>query len=361
MKDYYAILGVSRDASQDEIKRAYRKLALKYHPDKNPGDKEAEERFKEINEAYSVLSDPEKRAQYDRFGTTYPGAGREYQDIPFNDLFNLFEEMFGVSFGGRGAARTRPARGEDLEVSVPVDLKTVYQGGEVEVRYERLVMCEACRGEGGERRTCPSCRGSGRVEAYRQSLFGTMVTQTPCPQCKGRGFILVEACDACQGRGRTRKEERISVNLPAGMDEGHLLRVAGMGNHGPGGAGDLFVRVQVQPHPELERDGQNLVYCLRLGLAQAALGAKVEVPTLEGPVPLEVPPGTGHGEVFELEGYGLPHPNGAQKGSLLVVTELVVPKKLSAKARDLLRAYAEEVGEAVHTEGFWDKVKKVFK
>lgn len=242
-----------------------------------------------------------------------------------------------------------------------VELQDLLHGAEKEVRYTRLVPCEACGGEGGRRTPCPTCRGQGVVESYRQSFFGTVVTRTACPHCKGRGYLLAETCPACRGRGRVPREERVRVQVPPGMDEGHLLRVPGYGNLGPGGPGDLYLRIRVRPHPHLERQGPDLVYRLRLGLAQAALGARVEVPGLEGPIPLDIPPGTGHGEVFALEGGGLPLPGGRGRGALRVVVELAVPKKLSPKAQKLLRAYAEEVGEEVAPEGFWERLKGFFR
>ncbi|AEV17025.1 Chaperone protein dnaJ 1 [Thermus sp. CCB_US3_UF1] len=348
MKDYYAILGVSREATQEEIKRAYRKLALQYHPDRNPGDKAAEERFKEINEAYAVLSDPEKRAQYDRGLLGSPEFRTE-------DLFDLFAQVFGFR-----SPRTAP-RGEDLEVAVEVELQDLLRGKEAEVAYARLVPCEACGGQGGKRVACPTCGGRGVVESYRQGLFGAFVSRSACPHCRGQGHLLAEACPACGGRGRVSREERLTVRIPPGMDENHLLRVPGYGNLGPGGPGNLYVRLRVQPHPQLERQGADLVYRLRVGLAQAALGTRVEVPGLEGPLPLDLPPGTGHGEVFELPGEGLPLPGGRGRGALRVVVELEVPKRLSPKARELLRAYAAEVGEEVAPEGLWEKLKGFFR
>jgi len=351
MNDYYAILGVDRKASTEEIKRAYRKLALRYHPDKNPGNKEAEEKFKQINEAYAVLSDPERRANYDRYGTVEPGGD-------FGDIFDLFEQVFG--FRTPGVAGRTP-RGEDLEVEVEVGLQDVLHGAEKEINYDRLVPCEACRGQGGRRQPCRWCGGRGRLEQVQHTFFGNVVTQVPCSACRGQGYTLSETCTACKGQGRARRKERIQVSLPAGIDENQLLRVSGMGNLGLGGPGDLFVRPRIQPHPYLKREGANLIYRLRLGLAQAALGTRVGIPGLEGELELNVPPGTHDGEVFELEGEGLPHPGGRGRGKLQVIVQIAVPTQLSPKARELLRQYAQEVGEEVMPEGFWDKVKRVFR
>ena len=354
MKDYYAILGVPKDATQEEIKRAYRELAKKYHPDKNRGDPKAEERFKEINEAYAVLSDPKKRAEYDRRG--YVEGAEAYQNFFPQDLFDLFEELFGVRLG----ARARP-KGGDIKLEVEADLETIAKGGEVRVRYRRRVPCPTCGGSGGRSQVCPTCRGSGRVETYHRTIFGTLVQESVCPHCKGTGRILVQTCPTCGGRGVVEADETITVEIPPGIDEESYLRIPGMGHVGPGGAGDLYLKVKAKPHPYLRREGKNLVYTLKLGLAQAALGARFEIPTLEGKVPLEVPPGTGHGEVFELEGAGLPDPKGGRRGSLLVVTELVVPKKLPPKAKKALLEYAEAMGEEAGLEGLWDKMKKVFR
>ncbi|MGQ9510824.1 MAG: DnaJ C-terminal domain-containing protein [Thermaceae bacterium] len=345
MKDYYAILGVSKDATQEEIKRAYRRLALEYHPDKHPGNKEVEERFKEINEAYAVLSDPEKRAAYDR--------GQAVQEFSWDDLFDLFHQVFGTRPG-------RAPRGEDLEAEVELELVDLLRGKEVEVSYTRLVPCPDCGGEGGKSMVCPSCGGRGVVETYRQGFWGTFVSRSTCPHCRGRGYVLKEVCGTCGGRGRIPRKETLKVQIPPGMDERSLLRVPGMGHLAPGGPGDLYLRIRVRPHPVLEREGPHLIYRLKLGLAQAALGTRVEIPGLEGPIPLEIPPGTGSGEVFQLEGAGLPLPKGG-RGHLRVITELEVPKKLSPKAKALLRAYAEEVGEEALPEGFWERLRRGFK
>lgn len=354
MNDYYATLGVDRTASAEEIKKAYRKLALRYHPDKNPGNKEAEEKFKQINEAYAVLSDPEKRAHYDRYGTAAPGG----QGGNFSDIFDLFEQVFGFRTPG-GAGRM--PRGEDLEVELELELLEVLYGAQKEIEYDRLVTCETCHGQGGKHQTCRSCGGRGTLEQIQRTFFGNMVTQVPCTACRGRGYTLSETCPTCKAQGRVRRKEKIQINMPAGIDENQLLRVSGMGNLGPGGPGDLFVRPRIHPHPHLKREGSNLIYELRLGLAQAALGAKVQIPGLEGDLEFSLPPGTHDGEIFELEGQGLPYPGSRGRGKLRVITRIAVPQHLSKKARELLRQYAQEVGEEVAPEGFWDKVKRVFK
>ncbi|PZA08700.1 MULTISPECIES: molecular chaperone DnaJ [unclassified Meiothermus] len=358
MKDYYAILGVSKDASSEEIKRAYRKLALQYHPDRNPGDKAAEERFKEINEAYAVLSDPEKRANYDRYGHEAPQVGG-FPGGGFGDIFDLFEQVFG--FRSPAGARSPAPRGEDLEVELELTLEEAFSGKEAEITYRRLVPCETCSGSGGKREVCPACRGRGVQEQLQQSFFGTMRTQVSCAACRGRGYRISEACPSCRGQGRRERQEKISLEVPAGIDENQMLRVSGMGNVHAGGPGDLFVRLRLRPHPHLEREGANLLYRLRLGLAQAALGTRVEIPGVDGPIPLDIPPGTGHGEVFAMEGKGMPYPGRRGRGELRVITEIAVPQHLSKRARQLLEEYAQEVGEEVHPEGFWDRIKRVFK
>ena len=358
MNDYYATLGVDKDASADEIKKAYRKLALQYHPDRNPGDKAAEEQFKAINEAYAALSDPEKRANYDRFGTVNPGGfpGGGTGDI--GDIFDLFNQVFGGRSAGGGG---RAPRGEDLETAIEMELGDVLHGVEKEIEFDRMVMCDTCNGQGGKREPCKACQGRGVQEQMQRTIFGNMMAQVPCTSCSGRGYKLLETCQTCKGQGRLRRKEKVSIKMPAGIDDNQMLRVSGKGNMGPGGAGDLFVRPHIKPHPQLHREGPNLIYELKLGLAQAALGNKTEVPGLEAPIEFNVPPATRDGEVFELEGKGLPYPGSSRRGKLQVVTQIDVPTNLSAKAKDLLRQYAAEVGEEVAPDGFWDKVKRVFK
>jgi molecular chaperone DnaJ len=347
MKDYYATLGVERTASADELKK------VQYHPDKNPNNKEAEERFKEINEAYSVLSDPDKRDHYDRYGTASPNGG--FGGGP--DLSDLLGDLFGSFFGGGRSGRA--PRGEDLEASVDLELSDLLNNTEQELEYARLASCEPCGGQGGKRETCTSCRGRGHQEQTQRTFLGNMVTQVPCTTCSGRGYRLVETCASCKGQGRLRREEKITVTMPAGIDENQMLRISGMGNMGPGGPGDLYVRPHIKPHPHLSREGPHLIYQLELGLAQAALGSHVQIPTLEGDVALDIPPATHDGDVFELQGKGLPYSR--SRGKLRVVSRIKVPEKLSKKARELLLDYAKETGEPVGSEGVWDKVKKVFK
>lgn len=357
MKEYYAILEVEETVSADEIKRSYRKLAMQYHPDKNPGDRSAEEKFKQINEAYATLSDPDKRANYDRFGTANPGGLGGSGN--FGDIFDLFEQVFGFRSPGGGGGRM--PRGEDLEAAIEMEMVEVLHGVEKELEFDRLVPCESCNGQGGKRQPCKSCNGRGSIEQMQRTFFGNMMAQVPCVACRGRGYTLSETCESCKGNGRTKRKEKFKVQIPAGIDENQLLRISGMGNLGPGGPGDLFVRPHIQPHPQLHREGPNLIYELKLGLAQAALGVKTEIPGLEGNHELNVPPGTHDGEVFEMDGKGLPYAGGRGRGKLQVIAQIKVPNNLSGKARDLLRQYAQETGEDVAPDGLWDKVKRVFR
>jgi len=351
MPDYYALLGVDRDADAAEIKAAYRRLALKYHPDRNPGDKEAEERFKQINEAYAVLSDPEKRSRYDRYGSVD-------DSMPMGmDIFDIFASVFGGGMAGMGmgrAGRGRGQAGEDLEVEVEVTLEQAWAGETVKVPVERMEACEHCHGEraepgSGGKRPCPTCGGAGQVRTHAQSFFGTVMTTRTCPECRGEGQLITEPCTVCGGRGRQLRAAVVDVPLPKGIDGGYRLRVPNAGNAGIDGGpnGDLYVYVTMAPHPHFRREGDDLYYELEVGIAQAALGGTFKVPTMEGEETFELPAGTQPLAEFRLRGRGMPRLRQPGKGDLVIVAKVVVPTRLSPEARELLEAYAVEAGEAV--------------
>jgi molecular chaperone DnaJ len=375
VNDYYEILGVARTAEADEIKRAYRALALKYHPDKNPGDKAAEDKFKEINEAYGVLSDPERRAHYDRFGRQAPGQGGfDPGNFAGGDLFDLFNSVFGDAglFGAAGGrrARNRRERGEDLQVEATITLEQARAGADIEVELDRLTTCEHCNGSRAEPggkglQTCPTCGGSGQVRQQQRTILGNFVTAAPCPTCHGSGESNPEPCTVCHGRGREIKPEKVTVTLPKGIDGGYRLRVSGAGNHGLNGGppGDLYVLLELEPHPQLAREEEHLLYTLPLGIAQAALGGHFQVPTLDGPEPLEVPAGAQPGDQLRLRGKGMPRLQGRGEGDLVVTLDVQVPKKLSKRARELLEEYAKEVGEEVSDRepGFLERIGRAIR
>lgn len=367
--DFYELLGVPQDADAATIKSAYRKLALKYHPDRNPGDEQAEDTFKQLNEAYAVLSDPEKRSRYDRFGSADPQA--QYS----GDIFDIFASVFGGGFAGGGFGSRRTSRvqrgqaGEDLETELRVTLEQARAGETVEIEVERLAVCDRCDGAraepgSGGKETCSTCQGMGQVQAQRQSFFGTVVTQQVCPQCRGLGQVVKTPCGKCTGSGRMKAREKVSVNLPKGIDAGYRLRVPQQGNAGidEGPAGDLYLYVELEPHPHFTRQGDDLYYPLELGLAQAALGGAFEVPTFDGPEVLDIPQGTQPGTEFRLRGKGMPRLRQVGMGDLVVVADVKVPKKLSPKAKELLQAYAHEVDEKIEAkETLLERLKGFFK
>lgn len=371
--DYYELLGVSKSADADEIKRAYRALALKYHPDKNPGDHAAEEKFKQINEAYSVLSDPEKRAQFDQFGRVGgPGGfdGGGFGQV--GDLFDLFNSVFGGDpFGqSRGRSGKRPARGEDLQVEVKITLEQSRSGADIEVEVDRLVSCEHCNGARSEPggkglQTCPTCGGAGQVRQQQRTILGNFMTAAPCPTCRGSGEINPEPCTVCHGRGRTIKPEKVSVTLPKGIDGGYRLRVSGAGNQGllGGPPGDLYVFLELERHEHLTRDGDDLHYTLPIGIAQASLGGAFNVETLDGPQVLEVPAGAQPGDTLKLRGKGMPRLQARGEGDLIVTLDVIVPRKLSKRARELLEEYAREVGEETQAgqPGFFERLGRAIR
>lgn len=365
MSDYYQLLGVGRDADSSQVKAAYRKLALKYHPDRNPGDKEAEEKFKSLNEAYAVLSDPQRRSRYDRYGSADEGA--QFQ----GDIFDIFASVFGAGFGGAGARAPGAGRGqagENLEAEVSVTFEQAREGAAVQLEVERLAACDRCNGERAEpgsegKRTCSTCGGVGQVRAQAQSFLGTVVTAQTCPQCRGLGEVITTPCGKCMGSGRMRSAGEVTVNLPRGIDAGYRLRVPRQGNAGVDGgpAGDLYVYIDLEPHEHFTRDGDDLRYELKVGLAQATLGSSFEVPTMEGPEIIDVPPGTQPGRVFRLSGKGMPRLRQIGMGDQLVTVRVEVPKSLSARSRELLHAYADEVGEPIHErETLLGRLKGIF-
>ena len=357
-RDYYEVLGVEKTASEAEIKKAYRKLAIQYHPDKNPGDKEAEEKFKEAAEAYSVLSDKDKRARYDQFGHAGMGgaAGGGFSDFGDFDLNDIFSSVFGHGFSGfggfggfgGGGARSsqRKFRGSDLRVKVKLNLKDISTGVEKKFKLKKYVVCNHCHGSGAEgdgaTETCPTCHGTGSVTRTQQSIFGMMQTQSVCPQCNGEGKIIKNKCKHCSGEGIVYGDEVVEVKIPAGVGEGMQLTVNGKGNAGKhnGIAGDLLVVIEEEKHPDLIRDGEDLIYNLLLSVPTAALGGTVEIPTIDSKVKVKIEPGTQPGKVLRLRGKGLPsvnsygYSNGT--GDLLVNISIYIPETLSKDEKNAL-------------------------
>lgn len=365
-RDYYVVLGVGRNADADEIKKAYRKVALKCHPDRNPGDKRAEEQFKEASEAYQVLSDPEKRAQYDRFGhAAFEQAagfgGFDFSAAGFEDIFG---DIFGDFFGGARRGRSRTRRGEDLRYDLEVTFEEAVFGVEKTIRVPRLASCADCKGSGSKngapRETCSACRGTGQLR-YQQGLFSIAKT---CAQCQGQGSVLRDPCRTCGGTGAVRTQHALSVKIPAGVDTGSRLKLRGEGEAGlhGGPGGDLYVVLHVREHPLFARDGNDIVCDVPIGFTQAALGAEIDVPTPHGKVKMKIPAGTQSGNVFRLKGKGVPDVRGYGHGDALVRVLVETPKKLSARQREILEEFARLSGEEVHplSKGFFDKVKEMF-
>lgn len=367
-QDLYDVLGVARSASPDEIRKAYRRLARKYHPDVNGGDPEATERFKQINAAYEVLSNEEKRSQYDRFGL----SGVEAGDSGFGGFggFGPFTDVFDIFFGS-GGARTRPGpeRGTDLRCDVDLTLEEILHGAEKTVTVRRLENCPDCSGSGAQPGspidTCAGCAGSGYVRTARQTFFGTIGQVTECPRCHGRGQVVREPCRSCDGRGQVSRERRITLQIPPGVDERTRIRQAGEGEAGPFGGppGDLYVFLHIRPHARFRRQGRDLISELEVSFARAALGGPVEVPTLEGVETHEIPAGTQSGEVFSIRGKGLPEHGRRTRGDQHVVVKVRTPTQLNERQRAALLEFAAASGEELTGErqgGFLGWVRGLF-
>ena len=380
-RDYYEVLGVSRNASEDEIKKAYRKLARQYHPDMNRDNKEqAEEKFKEVSEAYEVLSDAGKKTQYDQFGHAafdpaqgggaggYGGfGGGGYGGGAGFDVGDIFESFFGGG-GGRRSGRPGPERGDDLRYDLKLSFEEAAFGVEKEIEISHDEQCDACHGSGAEpgthADTCPDCHGTGQVQVAQQTILGRMMSVRPCSRCGGTGKIINTPCKKCSGKGRQRKRKKLTVKIPAGVDDGSRLRVSGEGQAGERGgpSGDLYVYLFVKEHALFERDGNDVLCEVPISIVQATLGAEIEVPTLDGRLTFRVPEGTQPGTVFRLRDKGIPSLRGGGRGDQMVRVKVVVPKKLTDKQKDLLKAFAHETGENINPEekGFLKKVKNLF-
>ena len=364
-RDYYEVLGVGRSATNDELKRAFRKLAMQYHPDRNPDDPMAAERFKECSEAYEVLSDPEKRRSYDMFGHAgvTPGAGAGFggfEGFGFGDIFDTF--FGGGAAGGRN--RRRSTRGEDLRYDLTITFEEAFTGVEKLIDVPRLVSCETCTGTGAQpgtgTETCGSCGGSGQVRRQAQSIFGAVVNITTCPSCGGEGRILRSPCADCRGQGRRQQQRRLRITIPPGVDTGSQVRLSGEGEAGfrGGSPGDLYVVLRVRPHAQLRRQDQDVVYELRVNMIQAALGDTIEVPTLEGPVEITIPSGTQYGQTFRLPAKGMPSLRGGRRGDEFVTVQIVVPKDLNGEQRALLRKVGGLTGKPEKvSRGFFEKLR----
>ena len=381
-RDYYEVLGVDKNVTPDELKKAYRKLALKYHPDRNPGDKEAEEKFKEAAEAYDVLSNPDKKARYDQFGHAgLDGAGGNGgQGMSMDDIFSSFGSIFGDLFGGggfsfggfgdaRGGADRATSRGSNLRIKVKLTLEEIDKGVEKKIKVNKYVACKSCGGTGARNNsfeTCSHCHGTGVVTEVRRSLFGQMQTQSVCPYCGGQGRIIKDKCHECHGDGIVKAEDIITINIPAGVSDGMQLSMRGQGNAAPHGGvpGDLIIQVEEISNDTFERQDNNLFYNAYITFSEAAMGGAIEIPTLNGKVRVKIEQGTPSGKVIRLKGKGLPDLNGYSRGDMLVSINVWVPKSLTKEEKSML----DELGKhpnfqpnpSKQERGFFDKMKDLF-
>jgi len=368
-RDYYEVLGVDRNASDADIKKAYRKLAKQYHPDLNPGDKTAEAKFKEINEAYEVLSDSQKRSRYDQFGHAgvdpngFTGSG--FGDFDFGGFGDIFETFFGGGFGRSARSRNGPQKGADLKYSVEIAFEEAAFGVEKEIVINRNELCKECKGTGAKAGTspvtCKQCGGTGQIQYKQSTPFGQFVNIKTCDLCRGEGKVIMDPCPSCKGRGKVRKSVKIKINIPAGIDDGQTISLRGEGDPGSKGGppGDLFVTVHVKAHPIFKRQGNDVILDIPITFVQAAIGAELEIPTLDGKVKYNLPEGTQTGTTFRLKGKGIPYLRGNGRGDQYVRVEVEVPRKLNEKQKELLRQFAEISGEDVYEQrkGFFNKMK----
>jgi len=385
-RDFYEILGISRSASADEIKKAYRKVAMQFHPDRNPGDKAAEEKFKEAAEAYEVLSDADKRAQYDRFGHqafapgrggggSYGGGGMNMDDIfsQFGDIFGD-DSPFGSFFGGGGkrssSTRSRGVRGSNIRVKLKLNFEEIAKGANKTIKVKKYVVCRTCSGNGAKDKnslqTCNTCGGSGQVRRVQNTFLGQMQTVTTCPACNGEGSTVINKCTACKGEGRVYDDETLSIDIPAGVQEGMQLSMSGKGNAGErgGAAGDLIVLIEEEAHPQLHRDGLNVAYDLHISIPDAVFGIQVEVPTIDGRAKIKIPPGTQSGKIFRLKGKGFPNVNSYEKGDQLIQVNVWTPQHVSAEEKQVLEKLQQSPNFTPKPEkndkSFFDKVREMF-
>jgi len=366
-RDYYEVLGLSKGASEEEIKKAYRQLAKKYHPDLNPGDKEAEARFKEINEAYQVLSNPETRAQYDQFGHAGP-TGHGFEGFDFGSgLDDIFDMFFG-GFGGTRSRRSKgPVRGSDLRYDLTITFEEAAFGTKKEIEVVRMESCTECKGTGakkpGDVTTCPVCKGTGEIQQAQNTAFGRFVNVRTCDRCGGEGTIISDPCPKCHGRKKIRRLRKISVTIPAGIDNGQAITLRGEGEPGErgGSPGDLYVYITVRPHKLFQRKGYDLHCDIPITFAQAALGAEIEVPTLSGRVKYVIPEGTQTGTVFRMRNQGIQHLRSNTRGDLYVRINIEVPKRLNEKQKEILRQFDEMTRDSNdQRKSFFEKMRDVF-
>lgn len=381
-RDYYEILGVAKSASADEIKKAYRKVAMQHHPDRNPGDKSAEEKFKEAAEAYEILSDNEKKSQYDRYGHAgvsgngrggFSGGGMNMDDIfsQFGDIFG--DDIFGNFFGGQQRGRTsrgRGVRGSNLRVKLKLTYEEIAKGVTKNIKVKKYVSCNVCHGSGakdkGSIQTCATCGGSGQVRKVQNTFLGQMQTVTTCPTCNGEGSTVTAKCGNCKGEGRIFAEETVSIEIPAGVQEGMQLSISGKGNAGERGGtnGDLIILIEEEPHKDLQRDGLNVAFDLHISFPDAAFGTQVEVPTIDGRAKIKIPAGTQSGKIFRLKGKGFPSVNSYEKGDQLIHVSVWTPQHLSADEKAALEKLNHSQNFKPHPDknekGFFDKIREMF-